>query len=132
MRMSGFVILFKVATLKIHMSPGSLYIMVSSPGAEASISTSQRHGLCAHVPVHTVCPSLAPSCRGSAAWPCAKAHAGLAAWTGDRLAFRLVWLLGPTPAPNAASALPASLLLELGSQHGGSLDNSLTCCPCCS
>lgn len=32
----GFVILFKVATLKIHMSLGSPYIKVSSPGAEAS------------------------------------------------------------------------------------------------
>lgn len=46
----GFVILFEVATLKIHMSPGSPYITVSSHGAVASISSSQRQGLGAHTP----------------------------------------------------------------------------------
>ena len=54
----GCVILFKVATLKIHVSPGSPSIMVSSPGAEASVSASQRHGLCARTPDPAHAPVL--------------------------------------------------------------------------
>ena len=61
----AFVILFKVATLKIHMSPGSPYITASSHGAVASISSSQRQGLGAHTPDPPHVPVVTRGCSGS-------------------------------------------------------------------
>lgn len=68
------------------------------------------------------------------AWICLGVHISpsLVAWPASFATFRpCPWLPSPS-CKLLCSALPISALSELGSQLGGSFDNLLTCCPCCS